>query len=94
MNKKKSRNQTANISHFKADLNNLPIPPLTTPFCRNTPKKIYIAATDQSTDTNCTRMEYLPLLAITIESEVIAIGADWLGNSFIVEANQASAPIW
>ena len=51
-----ARNQIAYITHFKAYLKNIPTPSMYTPFGRNTAKKIYILTTDQSADTNRTRM--------------------------------------
>ena len=61
---------------------------LTTWFGRNNAKKTSILATDQSTDTNRTRMEPLLLLTVTIGPKYLAIGSVQLGNKLITEANQ------
>ena len=62
-------------------------------FGRNNDKKISILATDQSIDTNRTRMEHLSLKTVTIGSKYLAIGSAQLGEKLIVESNQASTYI-
>ena len=49
--------------------------------------------TDQSADTNWTRMEHILLLTITIGSKYLTISSAWLGENFIVYANQSRASI-
>ena len=48
---------------------------MTTPFGRNNANKISILVTDQSTETNHTRMENILLPAVTIGSKDLAIGS-------------------
>ena len=86
-------NKTAFNPNFKAYLNNLPIPSFTTPFWRNTAKKISTSMPDQSTDTNHTRMEHISLSAFNIGSKELAIGSVRLVNQIIAEANQANDSI-
>ena len=54
-----SMNQNAFNSHFKAYLENIPIPSLTTTFGRNAANQISTSMTDQLADTNRTRMEHM-----------------------------------
>ena len=62
---------------------------LTTLFGRNPAKQIPISATDQSTNTNCTRVKHLSLPEVTIVSKYIAIGSARFGDKLIAESNQA-----
>ena len=48
---------------------------------------------DQSTDTNCTRMEYLSFPTVSIGLKDLAIGSAWLVDKLILEANQSSTYI-
>ena len=79
--------------HFKAHLDNISIPSLTTLFGRNTAKQISILTTNQLAYTNCTRMEYISLLATTIQAKELAIGSAHLGNKIIAEDNQSTTSI-
>ena len=86
-------NQTIFNTHFKAYLYNISIPSLTTLFGRNTADKLSISITDQSSDTNLTRMEHLLLLATNIYPKEIVIGSAQLGCNLIRETNQGVTSI-
>ena len=73
---------------------NYKIAPLTPLFFSATAKKISIAATYQSTDTNRTRMEHLSLLEVTIGSKKLNMGSARLGDNIIKESNQAITSIY
>ena len=53
-----------------------------------------ISTVHQSEDNNCTRMEHLSLLTITIGSKYLAISIARLGDNIIVNYNQSSAFIY
>ena len=77
------------MPNLKSYLNNRPKPSVANIFGRNTSKQISISRTDQSADTNRTRMEHLLVLTITIGSKELAIISVHLGNKLILHDNQA-----
>ena len=85
--------QAGTEKYFLTCINNLPEESISviTPFGRNTAKQIPILVTDQSTNTNHTRMQHILLLDITIGSKYLAIVSLRLVNKLVTEANQASA---
>ena len=88
-----ARNHTTFNTHIWAYLENIPIPPFTTAFGRNTTKQIFIPTIDHLVDNNRTRMEHILLLETTIGSKYLTIGSVRLGCKLIIEDNQAQASI-
>ena len=61
-----SKYQISYIPSFKAYLDNIPTPSMSSPVGIIADKKISISTTNQSADTNRTNMEHISLLKITI----------------------------